>query len=150
MGEYHLAQVNVARARGPLDGPVMHEFMANLDRINGIGAAMPGFVWIMGGEGDGNTDVAFFGDPMLISNITVWEDLASLEEFVLRTDHVQFLRRRREWFEPSDEVMVCGWWVPAGHRPTVAEAEERLLHLREHGPTDHAFPLRDVPPPPTD
>lgn len=38
--------------------------------------------------------------------------------------------------------MTTLWWVPAGHRPTVAEAEARLLHLREHGPTPYAFTLR--------
>jgi len=34
------------------------------------------------------------------------------------------------------------WWVPAGHLPTVAEAEARLEHLRSHGPTAHAFTFR--------
>ncbi|MGB0098373.1 MAG: DUF3291 domain-containing protein [Solirubrobacteraceae bacterium] len=29
--------------------------------------------------------------------------------------------------------------VPAGHIPTVAEAEERIEHLCEHGPTPFAF-----------
>jgi len=38
--------------------------------------------------------------------------------------------------------MTVLWWVPSGHRPTVAEAESRLLHLREHGPTERAFTLR--------
>jgi hypothetical protein len=37
---------------------------------------------------------------------------------------------------------VALWWVPAGHRPTVAEAESRLLHLRTNGPTPYAFTLR--------
>ena len=39
---FHLAQFNVARAKGPTDGPVMTEFMANLDRItrlNSVGTA---------------------------------------------------------------------------------------------------------------
>jgi hypothetical protein len=31
------------------------------------------------------------------------------------------------------------WWVPAGHRPSLEEALERLDHLRAHGDTDHAF-----------
>lgn len=49
---------------------------------------------------------------------------------------------RRDWFERVEEAMVAMWWVPVGHRPTVAEAEERILHLREHGPTAYAFTLR--------
>lgn len=38
--------------------------------------------------------------------------------------------------------MVALWWVPAGHRPTVTEAEARLLHLRANGPAPYAFTLR--------
>lgn len=45
------------------------------------------------------------------------------------------------------EAVTALWWVPAGHRPTVAEAEERLLHLRAHGPTEYAFTLRPSFPP---
>ena len=40
------------------------------------------------------------------------------------------------------------WWVPAGHEPSVDEAEERLDYLRDHGPTPYAFTFksRQVPP----
>ncbi|MFF3849511.1 DUF3291 domain-containing protein [Streptomyces sp. NPDC002328] len=50
----------------------------------------------------------------------------------------------RQWgrFERVQEAMTALWWVPAGHRPTVAEAEARLLHLRTNGPTPYAFTLR--------
>jgi hypothetical protein len=37
------------------------------------------------------------------------------------------------------------WWVPAGHRPTIEEAVERLEHLRQHGASDHAFGWQDLP-----
>ena len=149
--EHHLAQVNIARMRAPLDDPVMAEFVDNLDRINGLGAQQPGFVWIMseGDEHGGNTDVEFLGDPTLISNITVWESLDALNDFVLRTEHVDFLRRRREWFVPIAEEHLACWWIPAGHEPTVDEAEERLLHLRAHGPTEHAFTPRQPYPAPS-
>lgn len=147
---HHLAQVNIARMRAPLDDPSMADFVDNLDRINAIGVASPGFVWIMqdGEEHGGNTGVDFLGDPTLISNITVWEDLESLMDYVLRTEHVEFLRRRREWFVPMEQAQLAAWWVPAGHVPDVAEAEDRLLHLRAHGPTPHAFtPRRPFPSP---
>ncbi len=50
----------------------------------------------------------------------------------------------RQWgrFAKLQEAVTTLWWVPSGHRPTVAEAEERLLHLRAHGPTPYAFTLR--------
>lgn len=148
--EHHLAQVNIARMRAPLDDPVMAEFVDNIDRINALGTQQPGFVWIMseGDEHGGNTDVAFFGEPDLISNITVWTDLDALLDFTLRTEHVEFLRRRRDWFLPMEEPHLALWWIPAGHEPTVAECEERLLYLREHGPTPYAFTPRSAHPRP--
>jgi vacuolar-type H+-ATPase subunit I/STV1 len=33
---YHIAQINIARMVAPLDSPVMHDFVANLDRINAL------------------------------------------------------------------------------------------------------------------
>jgi hypothetical protein len=57
------------------------------------------------------------------------------------------MRRRREWFDRM-EFHLALWWVPAGHRPTVAEAQERLEHLRKHGSTDYAFQLNDTVAPP--
>ena len=51
------------------------------------------------------------------------------------------MRRRREWFERIAFHMAL-WWVPAGHSPSLPEAKERLAHLREHGPTPHAFTFK--------
>jgi hypothetical protein len=58
------------------------------------------------------------------------------------------MRRRREWFASMAEAVTALWWIPAGHIPTVAEAEERLEHLRRHGPTPHAFTFRHLFPAP--
>jgi hypothetical protein len=51
------------------------------------------------------------------------------------------MRRRREWFEQMSIYMTL-WWVRAGQIPTVAEATERLAHLREYGPTPSAFTFK--------
>ena len=40
------------------------------------------------------------------------------------------------------------WWVPAGHRPPVAEAVARLETLRANGPTPAAFTFRELVPAP--
>jgi hypothetical protein len=60
------------------------------------------------------------------------------------------MRMRRRWFEPMREAITALWWVPAGHRPSVAEAEARLLALRTHGPGPAAFTLRQPFLPPGD
>ena len=48
----------------------------------------------------------------------------------------------REWFERMGEAFLVCWWVPAGHRPTVDEALDRLDRLRRDGVTDDGFTLR--------
>lgn len=90
----------------------------------------------------------FFGDDWPIVDMSVWRGIGSLTAFVYTGRHRESLKRRHEWFERIDEAMATLWWVEAGHRPTVAEAEERLLHLREHGPAPYAFSLRRIFGPP--
>ena len=53
-----------------------------------------------------------------------------------------------QWFEPMPEAYTVLWWVPAGHIPTIGEAEERLDLLRREGPTAAAFTLRQPYAPP--
>jgi hypothetical protein len=138
-GPHHLAQLNIARPRGPLDGPVMAEFMASLDRINGLGDASPGFVWRLQDEGGNATALDQPFGPEIIVNMTVWRDVDSLRAFVFRSQHVAFLRRRGEWFEKLDGPPTVLWWVAAGRLPSLAEAKERLELLTRHGPTAAAF-----------
>ena len=100
----HLAELNIARLIAPTDDPQVAEFMDNLDRINGMGKRMPGFVWMMEGTGEantGNTETKLFGDPQFVANLTVWEDFESLSTFVHRTVHAKFLVRKDEWFHPA-------------------------------------------------
>jgi hypothetical protein len=42
------------------------------------------------------------------------------------------------------DALQALWWVPAGHLPTVAEAEGRLAHLREHGPSPLALTFSEL------
>ena len=142
MAKMHLAELNVGRLLAPTDDPRVADFMENLDRVNGFGKRMPGFVWMMEGSGEpgtGNTEAAIGGDPQFIANMTVWEDVESLERFVWGTIHKQFYERRAEWFEVLGAQHFVMWWVEAGHEPTLEEALERLEHRKAHGDSDHAF-----------
>ncbi|WP_233557266.1 DUF3291 domain-containing protein [Rhodophyticola porphyridii] len=137
---HHLAELNVGRLLAPVDDPRVAEFIDNVDRINGMGKRMPGFVWMMEGSGGpGNTDAAIGGDPRYIANLTVWESVETLEDFVWNTVHRRFYERRQDWFEVLGEMHFVMWWVPIGHRPTLSEALARLEHLRSHGAGSHAF-----------
>lgn len=145
---YHLAQYNIARLLAPLNDPRLAEFVANLDRINRLGDRAPGFVW-RHQDADGNsTSVRVRGDERIIINFTVWESPEALFEYTYHSAHVELFRRRREWFEEHPDPYLVLWWVPAGYIPSVEEADERLDHLRSHGPTAEAFTLKQRFPPP--
>lgn len=141
---HHLAELNVGRLVAEPGDPRVAEFMAALDRVNGLGKRMPGFVWMMEGSGEpgtGNTETKIGGDARFVSNLTVWESVETLEAFVWNTVHRQFYERRAEWFEVLGEMHFVMWWVPAGHRPTLDEALGRLALKRAHGDSDQAFGL---------
>ncbi len=138
----HLAELNIGRLLAPTNDPRVADFMTNLDRINGLGKRMPGFVWMMEGSGEpgtGNTETWIGGDPQFVSNLSVWEDAEALETFVWGTIHKQFYDRKAEWFEVMGDQHFVMWWIDAGHKPTLNEALERLEHLKTHGNSDHAF-----------
>ncbi|QHC31347.1 MULTISPECIES: DUF3291 domain-containing protein [unclassified Streptomyces] len=139
---YELAQVNIARLRHPLDSAELKDFVDGLDPVNAVADALDGFVWRLEGDSGNATDVPVFGDAWMIVNMSVWRDAEALTAFMYRGLHRELLARRREFFERLEEAVTALWWVPAGHRPAVAEAEDRLLHLRAHGPTPYAFTLR--------
>lgn len=142
---FHLAQLNIARLVAPLDSEQLADFVAALDPVNTVAEAAPGFVWrLKEDDADNATSFTIYDDPMFIVNMSVWADHQSLWDFAYDSDaHRTILRRRRDFFERMAEAYTVLWWVPVGHEPTVAEARERLDHLREHGPTDYAFGLKD-------
>lgn len=147
-GGWHLAQVNIALPREPLDAPLLADFVAALAPVNAVADASPGFVWRLQTEDGDSTAVRAFGDDRLIVNMSVWESLEALRAFVYGPAHAAVLRRRREWFARLGAPETALWWVAAGTLPTVAEAEDRLDRLRAHGPGPEAFTLRQPFSPP--
>lgn len=144
---YDLAQVNVSRLLAPLDSALLAPFVAALDEVNAEGDWAPGFRWRLQTESGNATDVEGFGWDIagshgVIVNLTTWNNTRSLSDFVFSGRHLAIMRRRREWFHPVVEATTALWWVPADTRPTVDEAEDRVRHLRRHGPTGHSFTLR--------
>ena len=136
---FHLAQVNVARARGEMTDPVMAEFVALLPDVNALADQSPGFVWRLQTEDGDATAVRPYEDARILINLSVWTDLHALRAYVYGSAHAAVMRRRREWFERFDRLYVALWWVPGGHRPSVGEAVARLAQLEQHGPTPMAF-----------
>lgn len=145
---YHLAQLNVGKAVAPLDSAEMAEFMAGLAPVNALADRAPGFVWRLKGEGSDNaTDVRVEGMD-LIFNLSVWESRETLWDFAYRTAHLDYLRRRREWFVRAVEPIHVMWWIPAGAIPGLEDGLRRLDLLRERGPGPEGFTFKDFYDPP--
>lgn len=149
MSAYELAQLNIGIIKGPIDSPVMAEFVANLVRINALADRTPGFVWrLQTEEGNATAIRPYPENENMAVNMSVWRDVESLGKYVYSSAHVEVMRRRREWFEKMDQAFLVLWWVPRGHRPSVDEAKARLEMLRAKGPSAEAFTFRQTFPPP--
>ena len=125
----------------------MSGFVSRLDEINALADGSPGFVWRLQTEAGDATSLRPYDDDRIIVNLTVWESLESLRDFVYRRDHAEGLRKRQEGFERLEAAVVALGWIPAGHVPSVAEAKERLLRLQERGPSPFAFTFQTPFPP---
>ncbi len=123
MPEYHLAQYNIAWIKAPLDSPEMADFTDNIEKINALAEQAPGFVWRHQTEDGDSTAVRIRDDDRIIINFSVWSDVESLFQFAFYSGHADYYRRRLEWFTHDDDPFAVLWWVPAGHEPTVEEAE---------------------------
>ena len=144
MTRFHLAQVNIARLAAPLDSPQLADFVANLQPINAIADASPGFIWRLQTEDGDATSLRFADDEWLIVNMSVWDSVDALRNYVYRSAHADVLRRRQEWFARMSEAFVALWWIEAGALPTVDDAQQRLATLRADGPTPYAFTLKQT------
>lgn len=147
---WELAQLNIATLLAPLDSPVLADFVADLDRINGIADQSPGFLWRLKSEEGNATDIEHgFGDNV-IANTSVWQSVEDLHNYIYRTGHAQVMSRRKEWFARMSEAYTVLWWVPAGHRPTLWEAQLKLDLLKAKGPTEDAFTFKQHFPKPSE
>ena len=145
---WQLAQINVARLHAPLDDPRTQGFVDGLQRVNALADDAPGFVWRLQTESGDATEIQAFDDELIIVNMSVWDSVEALGDFVYRSGHVEFLRRKREWFERYGSVQVALWWVPAASLPTVGEGVARLATLEANGPTADVFTFRRPAPAP--
>ena len=141
MTQYHLGQINIARAVADLDSPLMTDFLSRLDEINALAERAKGFVWRLQSDSGNAMSIRAFDDPRTYVNMSVWETPEDLKNFVYRSAHVELIRDREAWFSRLSEQHQAAWWVPAGHRPSAQEGRDRLFKLRELGPSAIAFTL---------
>ena len=138
---YHLAQVNVARMKGGLDDPRMAGFVERIDDVNALAAASPGFVWTPTGEELGGEYSNPF-DELTLFNLSLWNGIESLQQFVYGLRHRDVMRQKGDWFHPPTEAHMALWWIPAGSLPRATDAAARLGYFRERGASPFAFSFK--------
>ncbi len=136
---WHLAQINVGTIKYPQGDPRMSGFMTRLNEINTLADQSSGFIWRMQSDSGNATDIDVGGDPLFIANMSVWESVEALFEYVYQTVHRDLMVQRRSWFERPGDLYQALWWVPAGHQPTPEEGLRRIELLKALGPTSDAF-----------
>ena len=141
MGDFHLAQVNIAKRLAPMQDPIMQDFVNNLDRINAIADKADGFIWRLQDE-DKDEAVEVFQDDTLIINMSVWMDLEALFNYTYNSGHIEVFKRKKEWFSKMKMMHMAFWYVPIGYEPTFQDAKNRLVYLNAHGDTPFAFSFK--------
>jgi len=136
---YHLAQINIALAKAEMDTATMEGFVSRLDEINEKADNAEGFVWRLQTEDGDSTAIRVFDEPLLLVNMSVWENLDVLKNFVYTSSHVELIRDRQAWFHKFIDAHQALWWIHKGHIPTLDEAKEKLEYIQKHGPTPSAF-----------
>ena len=150
MNQWELAQLNIAQPLAPLDSHELADFVANLDRINGLAEISPGFVWRFTEDtSDPSLKNNPFGNDMII-NMSVWKSVEALHDYVFQSAHIEVMRRRKEWFVALESKSAVLWWVPKGHIPDLFEAQSRLELLGRNGSSQDAFTFKSRMPPPTE
>ncbi|KAH8553726.1 hypothetical protein BGW37DRAFT_518661 [Umbelopsis sp. PMI_123] len=146
--EYELAELNVGLTLDTSDNPMMDGFYQNLDKINALAEASPGFVWRLKTASNNATDIKIYDNELAIVNLSVWESKDALFQFVYKSDHKEYVRQRKQWFANWGGPHMVLWWVEKGVRPTSEEAKERLEYLAKNGPSSYAFTFRSMFPVP--
>ncbi len=149
MINYFIAEINIAKMKGvDINDPIMKEFVENLDSVNQIAEQSEGFVWRLKDENNNATSLNPYDDERIIINVSVWKSIETLENFMYRTFHSDFLKRRKEWFLAYGTAHTAMWWIPEGHIPTMQEAVDKLDHLQKNGASPSAFDFRNKFPSP--
>jgi len=148
MAAYHLAQVNLARAKAETDTAVMRGFMDQMDAMNHLADTADGFIWRMIGPSGDYASLRPCADPLVILNVSLWRDIDALKNYVYFSPHMAVVRARNAWFDKMPGIQQALWWVPAGHQPDASEALAKLALVRQAGATADAFTFAQPFPPP--
>lgn len=148
MISHQLAQVNIVRLLAPFDSAELADYKLSVEPLNILADGSPGFVWRLQSDAGDATSIQAYEDPMILINLSVWEDIETLKAYTYRSDHATIMKRRRKWFAKLKSVTLALWWIEAGTVPTAEQARQRLDFLDQYGPTSFAFTFKTLFNPP--
>ena len=137
-----LAQLNIGIGRYPMDDACMQGFVRRIDAVNAMADRAKGFVWRLidsSGDIDGALNLRLPGSQSTLVNMSVWQDLPNLHDFIYKTAHAKVMDQRGDYFIPMTEPFIVLWWVADGYIPSLDEAKAKLETLRAQGPSPQAF-----------
>ena len=138
----NIAQINVGTILYDQEDTKMLGFTKNLDRINILAESHKGFIWRLKDESGNATEIQVYDHPRALLNMSVWRSVEDLIDFAYQTEHVEFVKRRHEWFEKPKGAFSCLWPVQAGHFPTALEGKEKLDLYTKNGSSAEVFDFR--------
>jgi len=145
MTEYHLAELNIAEAIYAMDDERMHGFTARITGVNALADRADGFVWRLvddDQDNDGALNLRPFQNPNMLVNMSVWQDVPSLYNFVYKTVHAKVMAGKPDWFSHLTSHNTVMWLIKAGHVPSLGEAKGKLALLDDIGPSKDAFTFK--------
>lgn len=134
---------------GRLDEGVMTGLVVRIDAMHRLAERSPGFVWRLRGPVPVEALRVFedyfvpFEPERLFFNLSVWDSVDALRQFVFETAHADLVRGKRAWIDHFNRAHLALWWIPVGHVPTVSESAARLRAVHERGSTAEAFTLSE-------
>ena len=142
---YHLCHLNIGKARAPLFDPVMAGFLNKLEEINNLAYESPGFVWHLKIDIYNPADLAMYGEPGMLFNLSVWESPEALQAYTYQSQHGKMMKHRKEWFGDMEGLPnYVLWWLPVGQLPTLDDGKKRIAHLAQFGPSPAAFTFKSL------
>ena len=141
---YHIAIYNIAEAKFPMDDIGMKDFNDAIDKVNLEAEASQGFVWRLQDDSGNATNIKIYDNASMLVNLSVWESVEDLKNYIYNGDHLKVFTRRKEWFVPMKTAHMVMWYVKARDIPTAEEGKAKLDFLVTNGPSAKAFGFRHI------
>ena len=115
----------------------------NRAALNELAEKSKGFIWQQKFNTGKIPEILMVkGDEYLPVNLSVWQSIDDLYEYVYKTTHGEMLHRKADWLTKIQQMQTAIWHVAPGHIPSIEEANKRFLLLQSKGETPNAFTFK--------